>query len=99
MLKKPLEQDRFRAKAPRLPYLSYLIFSLSLSVYLYPFMRLFRGGDEATLVYGALRVTEGQIPLRDFFEVIGPGSFYWLAFFFKLFGTSFLASRMSVALT
>lgn len=62
-------------------------------------MRIFLGGgDEGTLIYGAVRVTEGQVPQRDFFEVMGPGSFYWLALFFKLFGSTFLASRISVAL-
>jgi len=80
--------------------LPYLYFLLLLAVYLYPFMRIFWGsGDEGTVIYGAVRVTEGQVPLRDFFEVIGPGSFYWLAFFFKLFGTSILTTRISVALT
>lgn len=80
--------------------LPYLIFLSWLAVYLYPFLRIFWGsGDEGTLVYGAIRVTEGQIPLRDFFEVIGPGSFYWLALFFKMFGTGILATRISVALT
>jgi hypothetical protein len=54
--------------------------------------------DEGTLLYGAVRVTEGQVPFRDFFEVMGPGSFYWLAAFFKLFGTNFAASRIPVAL-
>jgi len=80
--------------------LPYLIFSFCLAVYLYPFLQIFWGsGDEGTVIYGAVRVTEGQVPLRDFFEVIGPGSFYWLAAFFKIFGTSILATRISVALT
>lgn len=80
--------------------LPYLTFSLCLAVYLYPFLRIFWGsGDEGTLAYGAVRVTEGQVPLRDFFEVIGPGSFYWLALFFKIFGTTILATRILVAFT
>jgi hypothetical protein len=60
---------------------------------------LLLGGDEGTFLTGAVRVAEGQIPFRDFFEAPGPGSFYWLALFFKLFGTSFLTARISLALT
>jgi hypothetical protein len=44
----------------------YLVLGLCLIVYLYPFMRfLFKGTDEGTLVYGAVRVTQGQVPFRD----------------------------------
>jgi len=57
---------------------------------------LFRFGDEGTLVYGAVRVLEGQVPSKDFFEVIGPGTFYWLALFFKVFGTNWYATRAAV---
>lgn len=60
---------------------------------------LFPTSDEGTLLLGAVRVTTGQVPSRDFFEVMGPGSFYWLAAFFKLFGTNFLATRISLTLT
>ena len=55
---------------------------------------LLRGFNEGTLTYGAARILHGQILGRDFFEVIGPGTFYWLALFFKLFGATFLASRV-----
>jgi hypothetical protein len=56
-------------------------------------------GDEGTLITGALRVTEGQLPFRDFFEVMGPGTFYWLALFFKLLGTTWLATRICLLFT
>lgn len=46
-------------------------------------MRVVRlGTDEGSLVYGAVRIVHGQVFARDFFEVIGPGTFYWLAMFF-----------------
>ena len=79
----------------------YLLFALCLIPYLYPFMRLLLpiGGDEGTFLYDAVRVNEGQIPFRDFFEVPGPGSFYWLALFFRLLGTSFFTARISLAFT
>ncbi len=78
----------------------FLIFGTCSLLYLYPFMRLLlQSADEGTLLYGAVRVSSGQVPFRDFFEVMGPGSFYWLAAFFKLFGKNFLATRISLALT
>ena len=76
-------------------YLPYLLFAMCVSLYFLPFMRLLLfGTDEGTLVSGAVRVAHGQLLGRDFFEVIGPGTFYWLAFFFKLFGVTFMASRI-----
>lgn len=71
------------------------VFILCASLYLLPFMRIiFTGTDEGSFLYGAERIVHGQVFARDFFEVIGPGSFYWLAAFFKLFGVTFLASRI-----
>lgn len=60
---------------------------------------LMPGTDEGTLVYGAVRVLEGQVPFRDFFEVMGPGTFYWLALVFKILGTTWLATRVSLMVT
>lgn len=91
--------DQVRPTAHLRKYAPYVIFTVCLSIYLYPFSRLFLGGDQGTVVYGAVRVMDGQVPLRDFFEAIGPGSFYWLALFFKVFGTRFLAIRISILLT
>src|ERR1700747_847487 len=79
---------------------SYFIFTLCACLYILPFMRVFMlGTDEGTLVYGAVRIVHGQVFARDFFEVIGPGTFYWLAAFFKLFGVTFLAARICLFLT
>jgi 4-amino-4-deoxy-L-arabinose transferase-like glycosyltransferase len=76
-------------------YLPYLVFALSASLYFFPLMQLFlRSLDEGTLVDGAVRIVHGQLLGRDFLEVMGPGTFYWLALFFKLFGVTFLASRI-----
>ena len=77
------------------PVRSYLLFALCTTLYLFPFMRLLLiGPDEGMLVAGAVRVAHGQVFSRDFFEIVGPGTFYWLALFFKLFGVSFLAERL-----
>lgn len=70
------------------------------SAYLFPFTRLLhRIGDEGTIVYGAQRVLEGAVPYRDFVEVMGPGSFYWLAVFFKIFGDTWQVSRLCLLIT
>jgi hypothetical protein len=81
----------------RLPY--FLVAACSI-LYFLPFLHLLsHQGDEGTLITGALRVTEGQLPFRDFFEVMGPGTFYWLALFFKLLGTTWLATRICLLFT
>lgn len=82
------------------PGTSYLVFTLCASLYLIPFMRIIMAGtDEGTLLCGALRIHNGQVFARDFFEVMGPGTFYWLAAFFKLFGVTVLASRICLFIT
>jgi 4-amino-4-deoxy-L-arabinose transferase-like glycosyltransferase len=63
-------------------------------IYLYLFIRvLWRVGDEGTLLQGAQLVAEGALPYRDFFDVMGPASFYWLGLFFKLFGIHIWVAR------
>src|SRR5271156_2908947 len=77
-------------------YVDYLIFAVCASLYLLPFMRIMLSpqADEGILIEGGVRVTHGQLFARDFFEVMGPGTFYWLAAFFKLFGVTFLARQV-----
>ena len=79
---------------------SYAIFALCAGLYLLPFMRLLQlGGDEGSVVYGAVRIVQGQVFARDFFEVMGPVTPYWVAAFFKVFGVTFLATRICLFLT
>src|SRR5260221_7154158 len=81
----------------RLPYLVSAICSI---LYFAPSLRVFTyNGDEGSVITGAVRVVEGEVPLRDFFEVMGPGTFYWLAAFFKLLGPTWLATRICLLLT
>lgn len=83
------------ARQDSVSWWSYLLFALCASLYLLPFMRImYAGTDEGTLLCGAERIVHGQVFARDFFEVMGPGTFYLLAAFFKLFGATFLASRI-----
>jgi hypothetical protein len=50
--------------------------------------------DEGIVLTAAMRVAAGQIPHRDFYAIYGPGQFYILAGFFKLFGQSILVERI-----
>jgi hypothetical protein len=88
------------AKVTKRGYFPYLIFTLCAGLYLVPFMRLLlQTPPEGLLVYGAVRIVHGQVFSRDFFEVVGPGTFYWLALFFKLFGVTFAATRICLFVT
>jgi len=83
------------ARSASASWRNYFLFALCASLYLLPFMRImFAWSDDGTLLCGAERIIHGQVFARDFFEVMGPGTFYWLAIFFKLFGVTFLASRI-----
>jgi hypothetical protein len=74
---------------------SYIVFTVLTAVYLLPFMRIMLPhSNEGTLIYGAERIVHGDVFARDFFEVMGPGSFYVMALFFKVFGLTFLATRI-----
>ena len=84
----------------RKPWVIYSTVAALVGVYLLPFVHvLWRIGDEGTLVDGAHRVLHGQIPSRDFVEAMGPGSFYWLAAFFRIFGESIGTARGLLLLT
>src|ERR1019366_7501396 len=82
------------------PWRSYLLFTLCAGFYLLPFMRvIFVARDEGSFLYGAVRIVHGQVFARDFFEIMGPGTFYWVAAFFKLLGISMLATRICLFVT
>jgi Dolichyl-phosphate-mannose-protein mannosyltransferase len=70
-----------------------LIFLLSML-----YLRLFYSysilnADEGIILQGAERILKGQVLYRDFFSFFTPGSYYWTALFFKLFGSSILVGR------
>lgn len=50
-------------------------------------------GDEGVVLNGALRVMAGQVPHRDFFSIIPPGTYYLLAGWMEAVGTSFASVR------
>lgn len=56
-------------------------------------------GDEGVIAQLAYRINLGEVPFRDFFFTITPGTGYWTALFFKIFGPTFLALRLSTIAT
>ncbi len=78
----------------------YVIVAVLSGLFLFPFVRVLTATpDEGTYLYGAQRAAEGAIPGRDFVELHPPGAFYWLAMFFKIFGTSMVTARTVLLLT
>ena len=49
--------------------------------------------DEGIILQGACAFFDGQVLYRDFFGFFTPGSYYWMALLFKIFGTSILVGR------
>ena len=95
----PVDSTPTRTAAQR-TFKNYIVFTIWACLYILPLIRLYLvGTDEGTLDVGAVRVFHGQVFARDFFEVMGPGTFYWVAGFFKLFGVTFLATRICLFLT
>jgi len=52
--------------------------------------------DEGIVLQGAQRILRGEVLYRDFFSFFTPGSYYFLALLFKVFGSSFLATRTAL---
>src|SRR5215472_12274296 len=55
--------------------------------------------DEGIVLQGAERVLRGELPYRDFFTFYTPGSFYLIAFIFRVFGDSLVMARVSLAIS
>jgi Dolichyl-phosphate-mannose-protein mannosyltransferase len=53
-------------------------------------------GDEGVSLQGAQRILNGEVPYRDFFTFFTPGSYYWTALLFKIFGDSILVARAAL---
>lgn len=66
-------------------------------VYLMAFRRITTlNPDEGISLQAAQRILHGQIPYRDFFSLVTPGSYYWTALLFKVFGDSILVARTAL---
>jgi Dolichyl-phosphate-mannose-protein mannosyltransferase len=53
--------------------------------------------DEGIILQGAQRILNGQVLYRDFFSFFTPGSYYFIALVFRIFGDSYLVSHTTLA--
>jgi len=97
----PVAESGARAPVPRMATLrEFLVVATIAALYLYIFVRVqWRIGDEGDILNGALAVAQGRVPYRDFFDLRGPASFYWLGLFFKVFGATWQVARVHLLLT
>ena len=74
-----------------------LLFLLS-AAYLWLFRRYTAmDPDEGIVLEGAQRILRGQVLYRDFFSFYTPGSYYFAAILFKIFGNSIIVARSLLA--
>jgi len=67
-------------------------------LYLYLFRRAtWIDLDEGIILQGAQRILDGQVLYRDFFSFFTPGSYYFLALVFRIFGDSYLVAHTVLA--
>ncbi len=78
-----------------------LIVLLLLGAFLYTYntFQSFSNDDEGGYAYAAWRISEGEVPYRDFLTPQMPVFLYWGGFIVSLFGRSFIALRVSASLT
>ena len=79
----------------RLPWgaLAVLLGSL---LYLLLYYRLpLSNADEGIIATGAERILRGQVPYRDFFSELGPASFYFQAWIFRVSGMNVTSLRLT----
>ena len=55
--------------------------------------------DEGSTAAQALRIINGDLIYRDFFTVVTPGSYYTVAWLFRLFGASLMVLRWAALVT
>ncbi len=90
----PQRGSRFMGRAGAVVF--WVLFVLALVQplqYLHLTFLEFSSGDEGMLLAGALRILHGQVPYRDFFFFVAPGSLYLIAGWLHLFGTTLVAAR------
>lgn len=72
----------------------FLLLALSLAFQLGVLDEKFNLGDEGVALVGAWRISQGEVPHRDYFEIVPPVSFLPTAAVFKVFGAGLLQSRL-----
>jgi len=79
-------------------YIAIVIFLLSF-LYLCIFRRYsWVDPDEGIILQGAQRILDGQVLYRDFFSFFTPGSYYFFALIFRVFGDNYLVAHTALAL-
>ena len=86
----------FPERSSRDRWIALLLFIASCS-----YLRLFYdytnlSADEGIVLQGAQRILQGQVLYRDFFSFFTPGSYYWMALLFKIWGSSILVGRTAL---
>lgn len=71
-----------------------ILFSVTLGLYSFRWFHGLYGGDFVT---AAERVLSGQVPYRDFWTMYAPGSFYLLAWLYRIFGTHILVGTVAAS--
>jgi hypothetical protein len=89
-----LRQEPFPPLVTKPPLVYALVFLVSFVILFLGMDRGFDFYDEGLILVGAMRVSAGQVPHRDFYANYGPGQFYTLAWLFDLFGRSILVERV-----
>src|SRR5436309_9159036 len=77
----------------RIAFILFLVSCLYLKAF-YSYTTLH--SDEGIVLEGAQRILRGQVLYRDFFSFYTPGSYYWTALLFKIFGNSILVPRAAL---
>ncbi len=75
--------------------LAAITFALGTAAFLtwYMAFRFVLSNDEGIFLEGALRILHGQVPYRDFFLLMGPGTFWLQALALRTLGVTLAASR------
>src|SRR5262249_22228003 len=66
-------------------------------VYLWFWPRTLGLYDESILLHEAKRVLEGEVPYRDFVDIVTPGAWFVMAAAFRLFGTTIDTARGTIS--
>jgi hypothetical protein len=72
--------------------------ALGAFAYLLAYPPALGGADESYILYEAKRLWNGDVPYRDFFDFIMPGTFYFYALAYAVAGPTFVAARVATAL-
>jgi len=94
----PIDTQAIRVpeRQTRERWITLLVFGLTCA-YLFLFRRYTTlDPDEGIILQGAQRILQGEVLYRDFFSFVTPGSYYFHAFLFKIFGSSLTVGRTAL---